>query len=368
MSELNVSKASVLDRSLDTYEDSDDAVESTSLDNASAQQNETVWTFSNARRNIGYYKNIPELKKAIDMLAVWAVGQGIESDAYTEVITDYWKGWGEDCLSSILWNMLVMKKVVGDSFAEIIKEKDYTGGDRIINLKPISPERMRIVCNKKGKIIRYEQLDRDSKEVAHKFKPEEIFHLCNDRVGDEIHGTSAIDSCLWVINARQEALTDYRKVLHRNVIPVRIIEIDSDDTTKINALKAEYKDAIQKGEVLVVPRGTVTMSNDQITIENPIAWIQSLENLFYQAVGIPRVIATSQDYTEAGSKVGYLTFEPIYTWEQKLLEKDIWNQLNIRIQFTRPPSLQDNLQTDETKNTGQTSIQPKEASINTQRE
>ncbi len=366
MAELDITKTSVLDRGLKDFEDSDDAVPLTSLDHADFYQNETFWDFVNARQNIGYYKNIPELKKAIDTLGIWVVGKGFETDSATRIKLDYLTGWGEDCINSILWNLFVMKKIVGDSFAEIIREKDGFGENRMINLKPISPERMRVVTNRKGVIIRYEHKTKG--EPNKKFKPEDILHLCNDRIGDEIHGTSVIDVCKWVIDARHEALTDYRRVLHRNVIPVRIIEIDSDDKAKIEILKREYKEAIQKGEVLVIPRGTVSMNNDQMTIENPVTWIQYLENFFYQAVGIPRVIATSQDYTEAGSKVGYMTFEPIYTFEQKLLEKDLWNQLGIKLTFNRPPSLKDDMQSSEAKNTGQVGFQPKETGINMERE
>ena len=95
-----------------------------------------------------------------------------------------------------------------------------------------------------------------------------------------------------------------------------------------------------------------------IQIQDPIAWIQSLENYFYLAVGIPKVIASPDGLSEGSSKVGYLMFEPIYSFRQILLEADIWNQLNLQIKFNRPPSLQDNIQSNEAKNTSQTGFQP----------
>jgi hypothetical protein len=215
---------------------------------------------------------------------------------------------------------------------------------------------MRIVVGKNGIIKRYEQNNKTGKIT---FKPEEILHLCNDRIGDEIHGVSVIDACKWVIDARNEAMTDYRKLLHRNVIPVRIIEIDTDDSTKRNAFMAEYKDAIQKGEVLVIPKGTVEFKEDQIEIQDPIAWIQYLENFFYQAVGIPKIIlGGSEQFTEASSKIGYLTFEQVYITEQSELETDLWNQVGINLTFERPISLSDAMQSTMTKNPGQTAAQP----------
>lgn len=356
MAELDISKSAVLERGIEDY-----AVDSVSLDFSS--NDETFYNFPNAKRNLGYYKTIPELKKAVDALAVWTAGKGYETNLGFKVELEHIKGWGEDSFQSILKNMLVLKKIIGDSFAEIIRSLE----GNLINLKPISPERMRIVCDKRGFIKRYEQILGDGK--TRKFNPEQILHLCNDRVGDEIHGTSVVDAVKWVIDARNEAMTDYRQVLHRNVVPVRIIEIDTDDIEKRDALMVQYKSAIQKGEVLIIPKGTVEIKDNNITIENPIVWIQYLENFFYQAVGVPKIIlGGSEQFTEASSKVGYLTFEQVYISEQTELEDDLWNQLGLKIKFNRPASLQDNVQSSETKNTGQVGFQPKESSINMQRE
>lgn len=349
MSDLNIAKTTVLERDIDDY-----SVDPAALD--AATTDESTWDFKDASQNLGYYKTIPELKKAVDALAMWTTGKGYKCALPdSEAILDHISGWGKDCFATVMFGMVVMKKVIGDAFAEIVRD-DKSG--KIINLKPISPERMRIVTNKKGIIKRYEYKNND-KTPPTKFKPEQIFHLTNDRIADEIHGTSVIDACKWVIDARNEAMTDYRKVLHRNVIPVRIIEVDTEDVTKRNAFMTEYKDAIQKGEVLVIPKGTVEFKEDQITIQDPSTWIQYLENFFYQAVGIPKIIlGGSEQFTEATSKVGYLTFEQVYMTEQSNLEYEIWNQLAIDLQFERPVSLKDSIQSSEAKNTGQVGMQP----------
>jgi hypothetical protein len=358
MSELDVSKSTTTNTSSSV---SDYSVDLKALDTTGYAQDETTWTFSEATQNYGYYKQIPELKKAIDALAIWTAGKGYDTDVGTQVILENLEGWGKDTFNSIIQNMIVVKKIIGDSFAEIVRNDKGS----LINLKPISPERMRIIVGKNGIIKRYEQLTANGFK---KFEPYEIFHLCNDRIGDEIHGTSVITACKWVIDARNEAMTDYRKVLHRNVVPVRIIEIDTDDTVKRNALITQYEEAIKMGEVLVIPKGTVEITETQIKIQDPIAWIQYLENFFYQAVGVPRVIATSENYSEASSKIGFLTFEPTYTNEQTLLEANLWSQLGLRLTFNRPPSLMNTLQSSEAKNTGQTNFQPKDMYSNMMRE
>ena len=356
MANLDISKAAVLNREIADY-----SVDSMSLDYLS--DDETTWTFPKATEYIGYYKTIPELKKAVDALAMWTAGKGFTTEVGSKIELDHVIGWGEDTIESILENMIVMKKVIGDSFAEIVRDEP---SGRLLNLKPISAERMVIVVDKKGMIKRYEQ---HLKTGVRKFKPENILHLCNDRIGDEIHGVSVIEACKWVINARNEAMTDYRTVLHRNVIPVRIIEVDTDDRVKRNKLMAEYKDAIQKGEVLVIPKGTVDIKDNTITIQDPLNWIQYLENFFYQAVGIPKIIlGGSEQFTEASSKVGYLTFEQVYASEQKKLEADLFSQLQIKLTFNRPVSLKEDVQDSEAKNTGQVGIQPKEAEVTMERE
>ena len=358
MAELDLANATVLDREQDDY-----SVDTAALDYAGGED-ETIYTFSKANEYIGYYKTIPELKKAVDALATWTAGKGFETDIDTKIVLEHVQGWGEDTIESIFENMIVVKKIIGDSFAEIIKDE---ATDEIINLKPISPERMRIIVDKRGIIKRYEQITQSG--GFRKLKPERILHLCNDRVGDEIHGVSVIEAVKWVIDARNEAMTDYRTILHRNVVPVRIIEIDTDDRAKRNKLMAEYKDAIQKGEVLIIPKGTVDIKDNQIKIQDPLAWVQYLENFFYQAVGIPKIIlGGSEQFTEASSKVGYLTFEQVYMAEQKKLEADLWNQLAIRVTFNRPVSLKEDIQSNETKNTGQTNFQPKDESVSMGRE
>lgn len=330
----------------------DFSVDSKQLDQAGIQK-ETYYDYPNSAQYLGYYKTIPELKKAIDALAIWTVGKGLETDIETQVILDHLSGWGEDTYQTIFKNLIIQKKVFGDAFAEIVKQDDV-----IVNLKPLYAGDMRVVVDTNGVIIRYEQRPPNKNGKIQTFDPEQILHLCNDRVANEIHGVSVIECCKWVIDARNEVLQDHRKVIHRNVVPVRIIEIDTDNVTKRNALISEYEDAIKKGEVLIVPKGTVEIKDNNIQIQDPLAWITYLENFFYQAVGVPRVIASSQDYSEASSKVGYLTFEPIYTSEQTEFEADIWNKLFLRIKFNRPPSLGSFMANSEAKNTGQTGFQP----------
>ena len=312
-----------------------DSVASQALDSHGEQQDETYWDYPDAPENLGYYKSVPELKSAIDSLAVWTAGKGTVADIRTTVILESLTGWGEDTFSSIMQNLIVQKKVFGDAFAEIIRDEE-TG--ELINLKPLYPGDMRTVVGSDGIIERYEQRTRTRKGGNKKFQPFEILHLVNDRIGNEIHGVSVIEVCKWVIDARNEAMRDRRTIMHR-MIALGILELDTQDPAKIAAAMTAYQNAVKNGEVLVLPKGVAELKENPVKVEDHLPWIQYLEGFFYQAVRVPRVIASSQDYTEAASKVGFMTFEPVYTNEQTLLEADLWRQLGLRVMFNRPPSL-----------------------------
>jgi len=98
-----------------------------------------------------------------------------------------------------------------------------------------------------------------------------------------------------------------------------------------------------------------------------IAWLQYLDNLFYQVGGIPKVLVTSEGFTEAGGKAGLLAFEPNEISEKIKLEEEIWNQLGIRIRFNRAPSLLGNEQETQSKNAGQVGMQANETSVSASR-
>ena len=351
MAKLAASSTSTTDM---TNAVTDFSVDSKNLDHTTQGSNETIWDFSEAVQNLGYYFEIPELKKAIDALATWTTGKGWDAgdDMQMKVRIDNLDGWGEDTFQNIMWNMIVMKKIVGDSFAEIIRENG-----KLVNLKTISPERVRLILNKQGRIKRYD-VRKESDGLFKAVKREDMLHLSNDRVGDQIHGTSVIDACKWVIDARNEAMNDERMIRHRE-LAMGVLEIDTDDPTKRNQITKQYQTAVDKGEVLVLPKGLAELKDANVTPRDRLEWIRYLENFFYQAVGIPKIILGGADqHTEAGGKIGYLTFEPVYVQEQTQLEGDLMRQIGIKIKLNRPASLGGTIQDDETKNTGQVAIQP----------
>jgi len=142
----------------------DYSVSRLTLDGAK-NQNEIYWYNSNFSKYLGYYKQIPELKQAVDSLAMWSAGKGYETDTSTKIRLDNITGWGEDSFQSIMINMIKMKKINGDSFAEIIRNDK----GNLINLKPLNPANIRVVADKNGIIKRYDQLDRFTKKNLQKY-------------------------------------------------------------------------------------------------------------------------------------------------------------------------------------------------------
>src|SRR3990167_6585797 len=88
----------------------DYSVDTISTD-AAGSQKETSYQNSNWSQQLGYYKKIPELQKAVQALAIWSVGKGYKADPEVKVILENIRGWGEDTFLSILTNMLITKKI-----------------------------------------------------------------------------------------------------------------------------------------------------------------------------------------------------------------------------------------------------------------
>lgn len=314
---------------------------------------ETRWDNKNFKTYLGYYRQIPELKAAVKSLANWTVGKGYDCDEGTRVTLSHITGSGEDTFRDIMWNMLVIKIINGDAYAEIIRDKD---SGEILNLKPLDPSSMVSIFNEQGRIIRYEQIAKSPDGVPVIFKPNQMLHLMHDRIADEIHGTSAIEACRWVIDARNEAMSDKRRILHRSTI--RVMEVDTDDTTKYTTIKNQYAEAIKNGEVLLLPKGNYTFPDVPPMIHDSQEWIQYLENFFYIAINVPKAaLGGSSSATEASAKVDLVSYDQAWNTEQTRLEDDLFNQMGIILKWIKASSLMDNLNSNEQKNTGQLGFQ-----------
>jgi len=336
-------------------------VESKSLDAANVDGEETYVYFDKAPECFGYYFNHPQVSSPINSLATWSVSRGwTTDDPILEQELKHISGMGKDTFESIMWNHEAVKLIVGDSFLEVVRKEKV-----IINMIPISPERVKVVI-KGSRIIRYE-IWNGKKWITKKV--EEMLHSQNKRIGDQVHGTSLIQSNKAVIDALLEANADERTIKHRDKA-LGIVYYKTNNTGKITYANTQIENAVKNGEMVGLPEDTAKIEPyPSRSSEDRQSWLQYLENLNYQTGGVPRSIATSDGTSEVGGKMGHVIFEPVYTKEQVDLEGDLWRQQAIDIKFNRPPSLGGlQPQLNEAKNTGQISIQPNDVTADMERE
>ncbi len=331
-------------------------------------QKETIWVNDNYHKQLGVFKNVPHYHRASTALTTWATGQGYTTDNATQAILDNIRGWGNESFDEIIMGLQTLKKVNGDAYAEIIRNDSGT----LINLKKLGGDTIRTIVGADGLIIRYEQIIRRgdaSKGTKDEFREipiEKMFHITNDRIADEIHGVSTADLVEWVVTALREAETDWKRVAHLSSI--RVLYIDTDDNDKLAQVNKQYATGLKNGSVIIIPAKKGEAEFQDLVLPPIDAFIRYTDYLvsqFYQIVGTPRVIATSEGFTESSSKMGIFSFNPTYEKESRLMEADLWSQVAIRVKFNRPPDLNTNLNRDEAKDTGQLGIQPNDANIET---
>jgi hypothetical protein len=343
----------------------DFSVDSMNTDGAGDQE-ETEWTNDQWSQQLGYYKTIPELKMSIDAKATWTVGKGYTAEELTQLCFGRISGFGKDSFNSILANLIRTYHIGGDSFAEIIRDDDR----KLINLKPLDPATIKIIANRKGIIKRYEQIGK-VKGNNKKFKPEEILHLSRNRVADEIHGVSLVDSVENIILMRNEAMADYKRLLHRNVHPVRIWHLETDDPVQVAAFKAKVVAAKSDYEDMFIPKGAVETEIAAVPSNatlNPLPWIQQLNQYFFQACGVPQIIVGgSQEMTEATAKIAYLAFEQTIEEEQLYIEEQVLSQLNLEINLEFPATLQNEMISDMGKEESMQAATPEDTSVTAMR-
>jgi len=297
--------------------------------------------------NYGYYLKISALQIAIDAKALWTMGAGFTADVPTTLLLSTIKGSGKDSFNSIMSNLIRTYTIAGDSFAEIIRDEDGF----LANLKPLDPSTIVIVTNAKGRIIRYEQVTKvNKKKTIAKFQPDEIFHLSRKRIADSVHGISVIPAVQDTIDAREEAIADWRTTLHRNVAPLWIFHLDTDDTSEIASIKTKADNARAKGENMYIPKGIVVpevVATSPNASYNPMAWIAQLNDDFFQTVNVPQIIVgNAKEFTDASAKIVYLSYEQCVKGEQLYNEEQVLIQLNLEIKLTFPASLQNELVSD----------------------
>lgn len=323
----------------------------------------TIWYNSNFNKYLGYYKNHPGIRQTIDAFAIYTAGRGWECESSrSQIILENITGWGEDTFDSIIQNMLVVKKINGDAYCEIVWDKE-SKQHKILNLKPLNPQTVAHKVNKKGIIEKYIILNAKTGQQEKELDPIDVLHISERRIANEVHGQSVISPIMWALDAKEEAMRDERRALHIGSIVV--IEVDAQDSDTFNKVSTQWKNAIKNGEVAVFPKGVVSASDVVKSLNvDKLSWINYLDGYIYKGLGMPEIITGgSSQLTESNAKMGSYIFEQPIIAEQRQLEQDLWNQLFIRVKFIKNPSLRDPIASSEAANTRQTGFQPNDTQL-----
>ena len=312
----------------------------------------------------GFFNENPELKSAELIKSIWNVGKGYTSDNRTKVILDSIRGNGKDTFEDILFNMDLISNIGRDSFAEIVRDEE-TGA--LLNLIPFDPSSIRTVYNNKGIIIRYEQIAKlgrvrrmfglKAKTIGKPFKPSQIFTLTNNRLADQVHGISDIESLEPTILAELESFNDVRETVHRQARPFIIFKIKTDNKAKIDAIVAKVKDLRSKGDDLFIPDDDNVLSHEVVQV-NPsqviLEWRNDIRNKFYRSILVPQVqVGAGGQGTESDSKIIFVGAEQVVWKRQRYIERQVWAQLAVKIDLIHPTSISQDLQQDEAKDKNQ---------------
>ena len=320
---------------------------------------EYTWQLTKADEYWGIFNQCPDLKAAILDKAKWVVA-GYTCSPRVKVILDHISGgWGKDSFLDVLHNQYVTMKIMGDSYAEIVNEKGIkkvfnklTNKPLLLDLKPLHPKSVKIIFGPTGRIIRYEQTTGKAGEKPIQFKPEEIFHLSNNRLLDTSHGISDIDSLKENITSTYESDRDMRALSRHQAKPIMMWKLKTRDVATRDKVIATITAARQWGDDIFLPDSEDAIALQPVETQmSPglFQWREDLRRGFYRCAGVPELSITGGDVTESGGKVGYMSFSQKIKVEQKRLEAQIWNQLQLEIHLDPPTDIAPALQQDASK-------------------
>jgi len=299
----------------------------------------------------GLYRKIPELRSTIDTECRWIVGKKlIYGDKRSEEIAKRISGKGKDTMRKILLNIKRTSKIGGDCYCEIPKDK----AGRITNIKILDPGTIEIRANQFGIIQEYAQVAEknnlslhnktDKKGSSEPWKLDEIFHISNESIADEIHGIPEAEKLQTIIKMRHQAMSDYTVILHRYGKPTFFYEADTDDETEMAHIADKINKAMKNFENVVTPKGTLTginkVSVPQYSSLDPMPWNNFLRSYFTESSNVPDLVrGKSDEVSLAAGKLNFLGYKEKIIFQQLEYSEEIEKQLGLKISFEEPPEI-----------------------------
>lgn len=340
------------------YEDIDaHTIEPVAMDGVAAQK-ETTYMNNKFYEQWSIFNRVSKVKSSILAKAKWNLGRGYKADTGTMVRLDHIRGYGKQSFRKILENMDVIRMVGGDAYAEIIRDPKERQTIPI-NLKVLDTGTIRQVRDSSGMIIRYEQIGKIGKtqQVQRTWKPEDIFHVSFNMLGDQTHGISVIEALKKQILADDKLFDNIDRLVKYQLMPFVIFKVKDDNAALISNLRAKIRDCRDKGEDLVLPDDENILSWETVQVtpsSMPLDWKQEVTNEYYREINLPQIIpGQSGQGTESDGKVIYTAFGHIVESDQMDWEEELWAQLSIKLNIIHPESLLPDLQQDQLKDANQ---------------
>ena len=291
----------------------------------------------------GIYRKIPEVRSDIDLWCKWVIGKEIKfKNQEHKKITDRIRGNGIQTFRIILINHKRVSKLCGDSYLEKIRDQ----ANRLINLKELNPGTIKVIADKFGIITKYQQVSTTNINpiVLREWEPDEIWHLANDPIADEIHGIPELEKTYDIIRWKHQSMNDQSTVFHRYVAPLLDIYANTDDPTELAALKTLYDNSVKNFENRIIPKGSIDkterISVPQYSTLDPLPWLVFLRSYHTEASNVPDLIrGKSDEVSLAAGKLNYLGFKEKIIMEQIEYAEQIKANLNIDITFEEPKEI-----------------------------
>jgi hypothetical protein len=302
----------------------------------------------------GIYRNIPEIRSTIDTHCKWIIGKKLKlGDAKTKEFNKRVKGIGKDTLRKILLNIKRVSKICGDCYAWAPRDK----AGRLLNLKILDSGTIEIQADEFGIIKKYVQVSTkndssklrimtkvEDKKILDEFEPKDIFHISNERIGDEIHGIPDTEKLQKIIKITQQGIMDYTTILHRFGKPTFFYEANTDDDTELDDIKDKIDKAQKNFENIVIPKDTLNniekVAVAQFSMPDPMPWLNFIRNYFSESSGVPDIVrGRSKEVSLAAGKLEYLGFKEKIEMEQIEFSEDIEMQLGLKISFEPPQDI-----------------------------
>ena len=325
------------------------------------EQKESRWNNDKYDIYLGYYQDekVPEITAIIDAKANYVMGKGFKADEMTTLILDSIKGNGKQTFNEIIKNGERVMDIGGNFYGHIIRDDD----ENLINLKVLDPAVMTNVFGRDGLIKGFEQRSKTKGNKPKKYKPEEIFYLARNIIGDEMHGRGIIQKLKLIMDKKNQAMEDQGNAMHWNVIPRWKFKLKTDDPAEIAAYKTKMDTSTGTGANIYEPFDI--SESELITVPpnstlNPMVWIEYLDDKLYEYGGIPKIIVGGTGgFTEQATTITYLSFQQTIEARQLYLEEQILSQLNLVIELEFPATVENNLLSDKEKD-GPINIDPSE--------